>query len=213
MINCYCQYLLPWQMNFRVFFNEFPLILHALYGINWVKKAISCGSLLFLMFVHIAGGESAFPLQWARRSKSNCQWRDLGVQQSKYMYIVLYTFIFFSTYCQYLQGSLFSVYNVFCRLGCFHVTTIIWFHLVYWLNGCFLSFWFFLQSYTQYIPLSVYDLQTWMGSPSIFVYDCNNAGLIVKSFIQFAAQREQEQEVYKSRMNCHLTYCDTYSSL
>ena len=52
-----------------------------------------------------------------------------------------------------------------------------------------------LQSYTQYIPLSVYDLQTWMGSPSIFVYDCNNAGLIVQSFIQFAAQREQEQEV------------------
>ena len=59
------------------------------------------------------------------------------------------------------------------------------------------NLWFFfpLQSYTQYIPLSVYDLQTWMGSPSIFVYDCNNAGLIVQSFIQFAAQREQEQEV------------------
>ena len=34
-----------------------------------------------------------------------------------------------------------------------------------------------------------------MGSPSIFVYDCNNAGLIVQSFIQFATQREQEQEV------------------
>ncbi|CAH3037121.1 unnamed protein product [Porites lobata] len=54
--------------------------------------------------------------------------------------------------------------------------------------------WVFNKSYTQYIPLSVYDLQTWMGSPSIFVYDCNNAGLIVQSFIQFAAQREQEQE-------------------
>ena len=59
----------------------------------------------------------------------------------------------------------------------------------------FFLFFFSLQSYTQYIPLSVYDLQTWMGSPSIFVYDCNNAGLIVQSFIQFAAQREQEQEV------------------
>lgn len=51
------------------------------------------------------------------------------------------------------------------------------------------------QNYTQYIPLSVYDLQTWMGSPSIFVYDCSNAGLIVKSFKQFALQREQELEV------------------
>jgi hypothetical protein len=34
-----------------------------------------------------------------------------------------------------------------------------------------------------------------MGSPSIFVYDCSNAGLIVKSFKQFALQREQELEV------------------
>lgn len=54
---------------------------------------------------------------------------------------------------------------------------------------------FILQNYTQYIPLSIYDLQTWMGSPSIFVYDCSNAGLIVKSFKQFALQREQELEV------------------
>lgn len=54
---------------------------------------------------------------------------------------------------------------------------------------------FFFQNYTQYIPLSIYDLQTWMGSPSIFVYDCSNAGLIVKSFKQFALQREQELEV------------------
>jgi len=69
--------------------------------------------------------------------------------------------------------------------------------MISWLTG-FFSF-LFWQSYTQYIPLSVYDLQTWMGSPSIFVYDCNNAGLIVQSFIQFAAQREQEQEV-----NSHL---------
>ncbi|XP_028374868.1 regulatory-associated protein of mTOR [Phyllostomus discolor] len=55
--------------------------------------------------------------------------------------------------------------------------------------------WVFNKNYTQYIPLSVYDLQTWMGSPSIFVYDCSNAGLVVKSFRQFALQREQELEV------------------
>ncbi|XP_006145730.1 regulatory-associated protein of mTOR [Tupaia chinensis] len=55
--------------------------------------------------------------------------------------------------------------------------------------------WVFNKNYTQYIPLSVYDLQTWMGSPSIFVYDCSNAGLIVKSFKQFALQREQALEV------------------
>ncbi|KAK3091702.1 hypothetical protein FSP39_022003 [Pinctada imbricata] len=50
------------------------------------------------------------------------------------------------------------------------------------------------KSYTQYIPLSVYDLQTWMGSPSIYVYDCSNAGIIVESFKQFSVQRENEVE-------------------
>ncbi|EDO47933.1 predicted protein [Nematostella vectensis] len=59
--------------------------------------------------------------------------------------------------------------------------------------------WVFNKSYTQYIPLSVYDLQTWMGSPSIFVYDCNNAGLILQSFNTFASQREQEHEVSTTR--------------
>ncbi len=52
--------------------------------------------------------------------------------------------------------------------------------------------WVFNRSYTQYIPLSLYDLQGWMGSPSIFVYDCSNAGIIVTSFEQFAEQHERE---------------------
>lgn len=54
--------------------------------------------------------------------------------------------------------------------------------------------WVFNRTYTQYIPLSIYDLQTWMGSPSIYVYDCSNAGIIVKSFNQFAEQHEREME-------------------
>ncbi|XP_019699169.1 regulatory-associated protein of mTOR isoform X1 [Harpegnathos saltator] len=55
--------------------------------------------------------------------------------------------------------------------------------------------WVFNRTYTQYIPLSVYDLQTWMGAPSIYVYDCSNAGIIVESFQQFADQHEKEYEV------------------
>ena len=54
--------------------------------------------------------------------------------------------------------------------------------------------WVFNRSYTQYIPLSLYDLQTWMGSPSIFVYDCSNAGIIVNSFDQFAEQHERDYQ-------------------
>lgn len=53
----------------------------------------------------------------------------------------------------------------------------------------------FFQMYTQYIPLSIYDLQTWMGAPSIYVYDCSNAGVIVELFKQFADQHEKDYEV------------------
>lgn len=58
--------------------------------------------------------------------------------------------------------------------------------------------WVFNKSYTQYIPLSLYDLQQWMGAPSIYVYDCSNAGQIVESFNQFAIQRDREID-----MNIH----------
>eukprot|EP00899_Mesostigma_viride_P008691 jgi/Mesvir1/17823/Mv12917-RA.2 len=54
--------------------------------------------------------------------------------------------------------------------------------------------WVFNKSYTQYIPLSVYDLQTWMGTPSIYVFDCSAAAMIVNAFVQFAEQRQREAE-------------------
>lgn len=37
-----------------------------------------------------------------------------------------------------------------------------------------------------------------MGSPSIYVYDCSNAGIIVNSFNQFAEQHERELEQVKA---------------
>eukprot|EP00698_Gefionella_okellyi_P000460 TRINITY_DN1041_c0_g1_i1.p1 TRINITY_DN1041_c0_g1~~TRINITY_DN1041_c0_g1_i1.p1 ORF type:complete len:1112 (+),score=196.08 TRINITY_DN1041_c0_g1_i1:55-3390(+) len=54
--------------------------------------------------------------------------------------------------------------------------------------------WVFNKTFTQYIPLSLYDLQTWMGGPSIFVFDCSAAALIVSAFQTFADQREKEIE-------------------
>lgn len=54
--------------------------------------------------------------------------------------------------------------------------------------------WVFNRNYTQYIPLSIYELQNWMGAPSIYVYDCSNAGIIVNSFNTFAEQHERELE-------------------
>eukprot|EP00850_Spirogloea_muscicola_P012963 SM000086S23015 [mRNA] locus=s86:21057:31095:- [translate_table: standard] len=44
--------------------------------------------------------------------------------------------------------------------------------------------WVFNKSYTQYIPLSVYELESWLGTPSIYVLDCSAAGTIVNAFCE-----------------------------
>ncbi|XP_070187994.1 regulatory-associated protein of mTOR-like isoform X2 [Littorina saxatilis] len=58
--------------------------------------------------------------------------------------------------------------------------------------------WVFNKSYTQYIPLSLYDLQTWMGHPSIYVFDCSNAGVVGESFKAFAKQVPVDSDQDKS---------------
>jgi len=49
--------------------------------------------------------------------------------------------------------------------------------------------WVFNKSFTQYIPLSIYDLQMWLGTPAIYVLDCSAAGQIVQAYQAFAHQR------------------------
>ncbi|KAK0583835.1 hypothetical protein LWI29_003693 [Acer saccharum] len=44
--------------------------------------------------------------------------------------------------------------------------------------------WLFNKSYTQYIPLPIADLDSWLKTPSIYVFDCSAAGMIVNSFIE-----------------------------
>lgn len=55
--------------------------------------------------------------------------------------------------------------------------------------------WVFNSRYTQYIPLSIYELHSWLGTPSIYVLDCSAAGLIINSFRQFMDQRQQEMRM------------------
>ena len=62
------------------------------------------------------------------------------------------------------------------------------------------EFWVFNRDYTQYIPVSMYDLQTWLGGPSFYIYDVSHAGHIMANFDRFiekhlaenAEAREQE---------------------
>ena len=41
-----------------------------------------------------------------------------------------------------------------------------------------------VQSYTQYIPLPISDLDSWLKTPSIYVFDCSAAGMIVNAFTE-----------------------------
>ncbi|KAK9463661.1 raptor N-terminal caspase like domain-containing protein [Lipomyces oligophaga] len=55
--------------------------------------------------------------------------------------------------------------------------------------------WVFNKGYTQYIPVSVMDLQTWLGAPCLFVYDCHAAGNIVANFNRFVRQRMEDDKM------------------
>ncbi|AAS52251.2 ADR331Cp [Eremothecium gossypii ATCC 10895] len=54
--------------------------------------------------------------------------------------------------------------------------------------------WVFNRGYTQYIPVSLYDLQTWLGAPCIYVWDCNSAGNIVSNFQKFVQKRIKDDQ-------------------
>ncbi|KXX76681.1 WD repeat-containing protein mip1 [Madurella mycetomatis] len=54
--------------------------------------------------------------------------------------------------------------------------------------------WVFNKNYTQYIPVSLYDLQQWLQAPTIFVWDCSEAGNILKNYHKFVEKHEQEED-------------------
>ena len=54
--------------------------------------------------------------------------------------------------------------------------------------------WVFNKNYTQYIPLSVYDLQTWLGAPAILVLDCSSAGGVISAYDHFLSHRREEHD-------------------
>lgn len=61
--------------------------------------------------------------------------------------------------------------------------------------------WVFNKQYTQYIPLSIYDLATWIGLPSVYVFDCHNAGVISDCFLTFLNNCDSEWEEFRSQIS------------
>ncbi|WWD18372.1 hypothetical protein CI109_102822 [Kwoniella shandongensis] len=59
--------------------------------------------------------------------------------------------------------------------------------------------WVFNKNYTQYIPVSLYDLQEWLGSPCIYVWECSGAGNILNNFAKSAERRDNEARAAQSQ--------------
>lgn len=59
--------------------------------------------------------------------------------------------------------------------------------------------WVFNKTYTQYIPVSLYDLQQWLQAPTIFVWDCSEAGNILSNYHRFVEKHEEEEAAAAER--------------
>lgn len=53
--------------------------------------------------------------------------------------------------------------------------------------------WVFNRGYTQYIPVSLYDLQNWLGAPYIMVIDANAAGRVIENNKRFIQKRIDDE--------------------
>ncbi|EJD01108.1 uncharacterized protein FOMMEDRAFT_21560 [Fomitiporia mediterranea MF3/22] len=52
--------------------------------------------------------------------------------------------------------------------------------------------WVFNRSYSQYIPVSLIEIQNWLGSPCVYIWDCSAAGNLLTNFINFAEKRDAD---------------------
>lgn len=55
--------------------------------------------------------------------------------------------------------------------------------------------WVFNRNYTQYIPVSLQDIQGWVQSPAVHIWDCSAAGHLMNNFLAFAEKRDAEARV------------------
>ena len=50
--------------------------------------------------------------------------------------------------------------------------------------------WVFNRNYSQYIPVSLYEVMGWLGSPVIYIWDCSSAGHLLNNLQKFALKRD-----------------------
>ncbi|KAG7895949.1 hypothetical protein KL936_000657 [Ogataea polymorpha] len=61
--------------------------------------------------------------------------------------------------------------------------------------------WVFNRGYTQYIPVSLYDLQSWLGAPCIFVIDTCAAGNVIENNKKFIQKRIEDEANERAENN------------
>ncbi|XP_031102794.1 regulatory-associated protein of TOR 1-like isoform X1 [Ipomoea triloba] len=73
--------------------------------------------------------------------------------------------------------------------------------------------WLFNKSYTQYIPLPINDLDSWLRTPSIYVFDCSAAGMIVNAFIELQDWNASNSSGPSTRDCILLAACEAHETL
>ncbi|XP_075089271.1 regulatory-associated protein of TOR 1 isoform X3 [Nicotiana tabacum] len=73
--------------------------------------------------------------------------------------------------------------------------------------------WLFNKSYTQYIPLPISDLDSWLKTPSIYVFDCSAAGMIVNAFIELQDWTASGSSGTSARDCILLAACEAHETL
>ncbi|XP_011623063.1 regulatory-associated protein of TOR 2 isoform X1 [Amborella trichopoda] len=73
--------------------------------------------------------------------------------------------------------------------------------------------WLFNKSYTQYIPLPIRELESWLKTPSIYVFDCSAAGMIVSAFTELQEWSTAGSSVPPSKDCILLAACEAHETL
>eukprot|EP00628_Pelagophyceae_sp_CCMP2097_P022630 CAMPEP_0184222012 /NCGR_PEP_ID=MMETSP0976-20121227/18520_1 /TAXON_ID=483370 /ORGANISM="non described non described, Strain CCMP2097" /LENGTH=731 /DNA_ID=CAMNT_0026526923 /DNA_START=10 /DNA_END=2203 /DNA_ORIENTATION=+ len=73
--------------------------------------------------------------------------------------------------------------------------------------------WLFNKNYTQYIPLSVYELRAALQSPAVYVLDCSSAGVLLPHFAASTPEEQAAENSDGSEECIVLTPCAAHETL
>ncbi|KAJ3739761.1 hypothetical protein DFH05DRAFT_1512697 [Lentinula detonsa] len=74
--------------------------------------------------------------------------------------------------------------------------------------------WCFNRTYTQYLPVSLQEIQNWLGSPGVYIWDCSAAGRLLHNFNEFAKRRDEDiKRMLPFAQSLQLAACEGHETL